>query len=42
MSESLERCDHTDTIWLPCECDDFDEPHEFEVCCDCGEDVELI
>ncbi len=41
MSESLERCDHTDTTWLPCdECEVSNESHEFQICRDCGEDVD--
>ena len=42
MSENLERCEHTDTTWVDCNCDDFDDPHEFEVCRDCGDEMELI
>lgn len=39
MSESLERCDHTDTVWLACD-DESCEPHDFQICRDCGEDVD--
>jgi hypothetical protein len=32
-------CDHTDTTWLTCD-DESCEPHDFQICRDCGEDVD--
>ena len=32
------RCDHTDTTWLVC--DKCEDEHDFQICRDCGEEVE--
>lgn len=41
MSESLERCDHTDIAVVPCdECEFSDSDHVLRICRDCGEDVD--
>jgi len=38
MSESLERCDHTDIAVVPCQ--DWNCEDVLRICRDCGEDVE--